>query len=318
MQALHRRATARTELGNYSGAITDLESAQRLDPESKEIADLLQKARMKAGKKTGRDEKHMKRMQIEEVEEEEGPSESDGQKSDSKAADNVRNGKSETGVQSTSQSAGRKGDESSLEEGDAVWEKRPEGERPILEAKSTNSDRVRRGSSAGADKSDAHQSNGTVVDQKQPDAEARKEADGAKLAEEWREKGNVLYKRGDTTGAEACYTHSLTYSKTAAALSNRAMCRNKVGKYREAEDDASAAIEVDGTYVKAYHRRAAARRGQNKKEQAMEDYKVRNQFYVLVGRPSRTEPWLLSPDSSSFCTERMELLYKMRKLEREF
>jgi tetratricopeptide (TPR) repeat protein len=256
--------------------MTDLESAQRLDPESREIADLLQKARTKAEKKSDKDEKPMKRMQIEEVEEEESPSESDGQKSDSKAVDNGRGGNGEMEVEHTSQSAGRKGDGSRLGEGgDAVREKRPEGQRPILEAKSTNPDRVQRGSSAGAEQSDAHQSNGTVVDQKQPDAEARKEADGAKLAEEWREKGNVLYKRGDTTGAEACYTHSLTYNKTAAALSNRAMCRNKVGKYREAEDDASAAIEVDNTYVKAYHRRAAARRGQNKKEQAMEDYKVR-------------------------------------------
>jgi tetratricopeptide (TPR) repeat protein len=290
LQALHRRATARTELGNYSGAITDLESAQRLDPESKEIADLLQKARTKAGKKKGEDEKPMKRMQIEEVEEEEGLLESDGQKLDSKAAGDVRRGNSELEAEHTSQSAGRKGDVLGLGEGgDAVREKRSEGQHPILEAKSTestNPDRVQRESSAGAEQSHAHQSNGTAVDQKQPDTETRKEADGAKLAEEWREKGNVLYKRGDTTGAEACYTHSLTYSKTAAALSNRAMCRNKVGKYREAEDDASAAIEVDGTYVKAYHRRAAARRGQNKKEQAMEDYKVRNRFYVLVGLPS--------------------------------
>lgn len=102
------------------------------------------------------------------------------------------------------------------------------------------------------------------------------EQPAARLAEEWREKGNVQYNWGNFTGAEACYTRSLTYSRTAAALSNRAMSRNRLGQFREAEKDASAAILEDPKYVKAYHRRAAARRGLNKKELAMEDYKVRN------------------------------------------
>lgn len=297
-QARRRRGTARLEVGNAKEAIADLEIVQECEPENKEVAELLQKARAKVGRKAGA-EKPMTRMQIEEVEEEETEmeAEADPRQETEERVDSAGEGTSD-GHASAAAEPGKEEEQQRAEKGGTDKDKTRKGAQPVGPKRSQA-----RGVDGGTRKDPSEASTGSAAEArsssddnpgeesegsgkkeaKAPMAEAsgkegpsQKEADGARLAEEWREKGNVLYKRGDVTGAEACYTQSLTYSENAAALSNRAMCRNRFGRFREAEEDASAAIIADPAYVKAYHRRAAARRGLHKKEQAMEDYKVRN------------------------------------------
>ncbi|GAQ79663.1 hypothetical protein KFL_000350180 [Klebsormidium nitens] len=295
LKALRRRGMARLELGNAEGAIGDLETVQECEYD-KELTELLRKARAKVGKKAGA-EKPMRRMQIEEVEEEEGSPETAATEPEVRPETEQEAGRAGNGHVSAAAERTKAEEQQRAEKGGT------NGDKKRMNAGSTGPEHSQsRETNGGArkDPSEASTGNAAEVKTKQNESDgsgkkeagspvveasgkdgtaanggaSQKEADAARLAEEWREKGNVLYKRGDVTGAEACYSQSLTYSENAAALSNRAMCRNRFGRFREAEEDASAAIIADPTYVKAYHRRAAARRGLHKKEQAMEDYKV--------------------------------------------
>ena len=54
-------------------------------------------------------------------------------------------------------------------------------------------------------------------------------------------------------------------------LSNRAACRVKLGSHRQAEEDCTAAIAEDDTFVKAYLRRSAARERLDDLEGALAD-----------------------------------------------
>jgi hypothetical protein len=59
---------------------------------------------------------------------------------------------------------------------------------------------------------------------------------------------------------QECYTASLEASATCLGYANRAMARLKLGHAAAAEADATAAIDMDPLYVKAYQRRATARK----------------------------------------------------------
>lgn len=99
--------------------------------------------------------------------------------------------------------------------------------------------------------------------------------DQGMLADEWRLTGNSFYAHGDIERAEECYTTSLNYVPlNPATLSNRAMCRLKLKRYKGAEEDASEAIAIDKTSHKAYFRRGLARRALKKLEAAQADFKV--------------------------------------------
>ncbi|EFN56187.1 hypothetical protein CHLNCDRAFT_22514, partial [Chlorella variabilis] len=79
-------------------------------------------------------------------------------------------------------------------------------------------------------------------------------------AEGWKDAGNEHFKRGRYRQAVEAYTASLALQPTCLAAANRAMARLKLGQHEEAEADCGEALRLDPLYVKAYQRRATARR----------------------------------------------------------
>lgn len=61
--------------------------------------------------------------------------------------------------------------------------------------------------------------------------------------------------------AAAAFTAALAESPAdPVLLGNRAMVRIKLGQWEEAEADAAAAVALDPSYAKGFHRRASARK----------------------------------------------------------
>lgn len=56
------------------------------------------------------------------------------------------------------------------------------------------------------------------------------------------------------------------------AHANRAMAYIKLGRFKEAEQDCTAALALDPLYLKAWQRRATAKRAQNKLPEAASDF----------------------------------------------
>ena len=78
-------------------------------------------------------------------------------------------------------------------------------------------------------------------------AEKKKKTTTAKGEEEHvflRERGNAHFKRGEFVEAERSYTKSLASKETAAALSNRAMVRLKLGKAASAAKDCGRSVDL--------------------------------------------------------------------------
>ena len=66
-------------------------------------------------------------------------------------------------------------------------------------------------------------------------------------------------KSKDFEFAVTCYTKSIEINPMeAASYSNRAMAFLKMKKYGSCIDDAEKALQIDPTYLKAYHRRGKA------------------------------------------------------------
>lgn len=76
---------------------------------------------------------------------------------------------------------------------------------------------------------------------------------------EWKDHGNTQFRNRRYAAAIESYTTSIDLEPTCVAYANRAMARLKLKKHADAERDASAALELDASYVKAWQRRAAAR-----------------------------------------------------------
>ena len=112
-------------------------------------------------------------------------------------------------------------------------------------------------------------------------------------AEEHKARGNACFARGEWEDAARHYTLALEAAPAstpeerkldedtivervrrrdrAVYLSNRAACRVKLGSHRQAEEDCTAAIAEDDTFVKAYLRRSAARERLDDLEGALAD-----------------------------------------------
>ena len=87
-----------------------------------------------------------------------------------------------------------------------------------------------------------------------------------------RERGNMHFRRGEYAEAEASYTKSLQVKETAAALSNRAMVRLKLGKAEACAKDCQRSVDLlleedevgeatskrDGLLVKTWQRKGTA------------------------------------------------------------
>lgn len=79
-----------------------------------------------------------------------------------------------------------------------------------------------------------------------------------KLAEEARERGNVLFREGNYTEAMKHYNDALKRNDAdPKSYSNRAACFTKLMAFPEAEKDCDKAIELDPTFIKAFIRKAA-------------------------------------------------------------
>ncbi|KAJ1692057.1 hypothetical protein LUZ63_008755 [Rhynchospora breviuscula] len=83
--------------------------------------------------------------------------------------------------------------------------------------------------------------------------------------------GNEYFKQKKFSEAIDCYSRSIALSPTAVAFANRAMAYLKIKRFEEAETDCTEALNLDDRYVKAYSRRATARKELGKLKEAMED-----------------------------------------------
>ncbi|WOL18380.1 RNA polymerase II-associated protein 3 isoform X2 [Canna indica] len=86
-----------------------------------------------------------------------------------------------------------------------------------------------------------------------------------------KELGNEYFKKKKFLEAIECYSRSIALSPTSVAFANRAMAYLKLKRYEEAENDCSEALTLDDRYVKAYSRRATARKELGKLKGSLED-----------------------------------------------
>ncbi|KAG9457865.1 hypothetical protein H6P81_002373 [Aristolochia fimbriata] len=86
-----------------------------------------------------------------------------------------------------------------------------------------------------------------------------------------KELGNEYFKQKKFKQAIECYSRSIALSPTAVAFANRAMAYLKIKRYEDAESDCTEALNLDDRYVKAYSRRATARKELGKYKLAIED-----------------------------------------------
>ncbi|XP_078159275.1 tetratricopeptide repeat (TPR)-like superfamily protein isoform X2 [Carex rostrata] len=86
-----------------------------------------------------------------------------------------------------------------------------------------------------------------------------------------KELGNEYFKQKKFKEAIGCYSRSIALTPTAVAFANRAMAYLKIRRFEEAETDCTEALNLDDRYVKAYSRRATARKELGKLKEAMED-----------------------------------------------
>ncbi|KAK3246068.1 hypothetical protein CYMTET_44382 [Cymbomonas tetramitiformis] len=126
-------------------------------------------------------------------------------------------------------------------------------------------------------------------DDEEDEEEKTSEVDVEAAAAAKKEEGNALFKKGDMRGAIGCYTQCVEMgSKDAAvkvaAYSNCAAAYLKMGEAKEAEAAATAALALDASHVKAFHRRASARTALGKKAEALEDLQK-----VAAGMPGNQQ-----------------------------
>ncbi|KAK4273393.1 hypothetical protein QN277_021806 [Acacia crassicarpa] len=86
-----------------------------------------------------------------------------------------------------------------------------------------------------------------------------------------KELGNEYFKQKKFKEAIDCYSRSIAFSPTAVAYANKAMAFIKLRRFQQAEDDCKEALNLDDRYIKAYSRRATARKELGKLKEAMED-----------------------------------------------
>ncbi|XP_064949422.1 uncharacterized protein LOC135585439 isoform X4 [Musa acuminata AAA Group] len=86
-----------------------------------------------------------------------------------------------------------------------------------------------------------------------------------------KELGNEYFKQKRFLEAIECYSRSIALSPTSVAFANRAMAYLKLRRFEEAENDCTEALNLDDRYVKAYSRRATARKELGKLKASLED-----------------------------------------------
>lgn len=87
-----------------------------------------------------------------------------------------------------------------------------------------------------------------------------------------KDQGNKLFQAQYYDDAISCYSQSIDAHPTAVAYANRAIAFLKLARPLEAEADCTAALQLDPSYVKAWHRRGTARRQLGKLVEAAADF----------------------------------------------
>ncbi|XP_011402495.1 PREDICTED: sperm-associated antigen 1-like [Amphimedon queenslandica] len=99
--------------------------------------------------------------------------------------------------------------------------------------------------------------------------------DRKKDFEDSKSKGNEFVKQTNYQAAVECYTHCVSLQPhEVAPYTNRALCHLKLSQFSLAEDDCSKALALDNTNPKALYRRALARKGLGKLNEALKDLRT--------------------------------------------
>ncbi|XP_054010521.1 RNA polymerase II-associated protein 3 isoform X1 [Hylaeus anthracinus] len=110
-----------------------------------------------------------------------------------------------------------------------------------------------------------------------------------RMAVKYKNQGNIFVQQQKWVEAIGSYNQAIkTFPYDAVFYANRALCQLKLDNLCSAESDCSAAIQLDETYVKAYHRRATARMNLKQYKEAKQDLEK-----VLKLEPSNKEAKLL-------------------------
>ncbi|TNN12748.1 RNA polymerase II-associated protein isoform 1 [Schistosoma japonicum] len=132
------------------------------------------------------------------------------------------------------------------------------------------------------------------------------------LSKEARELGNIRFKEGKLNEAIEHYTMAIRLApEDSTSYTNRALTYIKTERYASAEADCTAALKLDRTSVKAFYRRALARKGLGHTSGAIEDLKellkynpdnktALNELEALIGRKEVSTPKSSMSCSSSF------------------
>ncbi|KAI9836490.1 MAG: hypothetical protein M1838_005068 [Thelocarpon superellum] len=91
----------------------------------------------------------------------------------------------------------------------------------------------------------------------------------------WKQKGNAAFAEHDWPTAIDCYSKAIDHNDQEPSFyCNRAQANIKLESYGYAIADATKAIELDGSYIKAYYRRAIANTAILKSREALKDFKT--------------------------------------------
>lgn len=106
-----------------------------------------------------------------------------------------------------------------------------------------------------------------------------------KKAEYYKDCGNYQFKQKSYAEAIEFYTKAIECNPTSPVyFANRAQCQLYEQRYGACEADCTLAIQLDNNFLKAYYRRALARVGLEKIDQARQDLE-----YVILREPSNTD-----------------------------
>ena len=98
-------------------------------------------------------------------------------------------------------------------------------------------------------------------------------------AEVAKDAGNVLFKEGHYAQAIVKYNEAIDLDPEVPAFyTNRAFCHLKMENHGLVIADATVAIELDKTFVKAYHRRGSAYMALAQFKNALKDFKAAKQL----------------------------------------
>ncbi|EZA57864.1 hypothetical protein DMN91_003368 [Ooceraea biroi] len=169
--------------------------------------------------------------------------------------------------------------------------KRPKKETKETKEMGKNSERIKSNDYASWDKFDVNKACKDLENEEQSNSSSEEAMSREELEKEHekankhKQQGNVFVKQKEWDKAIASYSEAIKiFPYDAIFYANRALCHLKRDNLYSAEADCSSAIQLDDSYVKAYHRRATARMELKQYKEAKQDIEK-----ILVLEPSNKE-----------------------------